>query len=176
MKFLTRFHHSWNLEIWFSSRKWRKMMKWDFWYQGGTRKKNSKVGIPNMKKYTLIYMYTPNFCHLSIFAKKNGYFENSFACFLGSFLMWIQIFMLVVTLGSPYWLGCPWQIYILNQCIPVGNRQIQFLLLKLKINTDQIISLCVQQVELIFDYDVIIKFNKFLTVTWLDNLSDVKFW
>ena len=31
----------------------------------GHSKKNSKLGIPNMKKYTLIYMYTPNFCHLS---------------------------------------------------------------------------------------------------------------
>ena len=40
-----------------------------------------------------------------------------------------------------------------------------FLLLKLKIDTDQIISQCVLLVELIFDYDVIIKFNKFLTVT-----------
>ena len=128
------------------------------------------------KVYTHIHVYTKFLPSVNFCQKKNGYFENSFACFLGSFLMWIQIFMLVVTLGSPYWLGCPWQIYILNQCIPVGNRQIQFLLLKLKINTDQIISLCVQLVELIFDYDVIIKFNKFLTVTWLDNLSDVKFW
>ena len=39
------------------------------------------------------------------------------------------------------------------------------LLLKLKIDTDQIIPQCVLLVELIFDYDVIIKFNKFLTVT-----------
>lgn len=141
----------------------------------GYSMKNSKLGIPNMKKYTLIYMYTPNFCHLSILQKMDHFCEY-FASSLGSFLMWIQNFMLVDTLGSPYWLGCPWQIYILNQCIPVGNRQIQFLLLKLKIDTDQIIPQCVLLVELIFDYDVIIKFNKFLTVTWLDNLSDVKFW
>ena len=136
MKFLTRFHHSWNLEIWFSSRKWRKMMKWDFWYQGGTRKRIPKLEFQIWKS---IHSYT---CIHKIFAicrflPKNGYFENIFCqkiailrivlpIFWGSFLMWIQIFMLVVTLGSPYWLGCPWQIYILNQCIPVGNRQIQF--------------------------------------------------
>lgn len=82
MKFLTRFHHSWNLEIWFSSRKWRKMMKWDFWYQGGTRKRIPKLEFQIWKS---IHSYT---CIHQIFAicqflPKDGYFENSFACFLG---------------------------------------------------------------------------------------------
>ena len=82
MKFLTRFHHSWNLEIWFSGRKWRKMMKWDFWYQGGTRWK-----IPNLEFqiWKSIHSYT---CIHQIFAicqfcKKWTIFVNILPGFFG---------------------------------------------------------------------------------------------
>ena len=153
MKFLTRFHHSWNLEIWFSSRKWRKWWNEIFDIKGPLEKEFQTRNSKYEKVYTHIHVYTK-----FLPSVKKIYFCEKNIHFLGVFLMWIQNFMLVDTLGSPYWLGCAWQIYILNQCIPVGNRQIQFLLLKLKIDPDQIIPQCVHPtlVELFFDYDVII--------------------
>ena len=90
---------------------------------------------------------------------------------LEPFLMWIENFMHVDTLGSSYWLGCPWQIFL----FPSRESTNSILLLKLKIDLDQIITRTTL-VKLFFDYDVIIKSSKFWPVTWLDNLSDVKFW
>ena len=142
----------------------------------GYSMKNSKLGIPNMKKYTLIYMYTPNFCHLSIWQKMDHFCEY-FASSLGSFFdvnskfhaCWHPRKSLLIRVSMT-------NLHFESVYPSRESTNSIFTFVKLKIDTDQIIPQCVLLVELIFDYDVIIKFNKFLTVTWLDNLSDVKFW